>query len=48
MNSLSAQEWTLLGVLSNLDSTLTTKEKQMPVAEWIEYKVKELKERTEK
>tara|TARA_B100000927_G_scaffold282290_1_gene268749 strand:+ start:137 stop:292 length:156 start_codon:yes stop_codon:yes gene_type:complete len=43
-SSLTASEWTMLGVLENT-TILDEEEKQMPVEEWIEYKVKQLKEK---
>ncbi len=43
-SSLTASEWTMLGVLENT-IILDEEEKQMPVEEWIEYKVKQLKEK---
>jgi len=43
-SSLTASEWTMLGVLENT-VILDEEEKQMPVEEWIEYKVKQLKEK---
>jgi hypothetical protein len=46
-DTLSAQEWTLLGVLENLD-LLTENEKDMNVEEWITFKIKQLKMRTER
>lgn len=46
-DTLSAQEWTLLGVLENLD-LLTENEKDMNVEEWIMFKIKQLKIRTER
>lgn len=43
-SSLTASEWTMLGVLENT-TILDEEEKQMPVEEWIEFKVKQLKEK---
>ena len=43
-SSLTASEWTMLGVLENT-TILDEEEKQMPVEEWIEYKIKQLKEK---
>ena len=43
-SSLTASEWTMLGVLENT-TILDEEEKRMPVEEWIEYKVKQLKEK---
>ena len=43
-SSLTASEWTMLGVLENT-TILDEEEKQMPVEEWIEYKVKQLKDK---
>ena len=42
--SLTASEWTMLGVLENT-VILDEEEKQMPVEEWLEYKIKQIKDK---
>lgn len=42
--NLTASEWTMLGVLENTNIQ-NEEEKQMPVQEWIEYKIKQLKDK---